>query len=154
MADTATDDEIFRLRIEQRLPWRAIGQRVGLSHTQARTRFYAANPPISDEEREAIRDEENAKLDDLEARWLQSFARSQPRPDAEGKPIPGTGDEAALQRALVGLDRVHARRVKLNGVAMPIKIDLRTSSSDLRESFKTFRGLNEEEGAPDADGDG
>lgn len=126
-------DEIYRLKVQRRLPWRAIAQEVGLGHEACRRRYLKSYPRITDEEREAQREIENDKLDDSEARWFEMYARARQ-----------SDDDQTAAKALDGMTRVHRSRVELNGLAVPVRREIVVTREDLENELDAFlMGLDE-----------
>jgi len=131
-------DQIVKMRSEQRLPWRLISERLGLSHDAARQAYWRAIPKTTEEDKQAIRDEENAKLDEMELEWSQMLIRN--RAEVRDGEIVKPGNDLMVARALDGLEKVHRDRSRLNGANAPVEVDLKATSSDILAKLKGIRG--------------
>lgn len=117
-------DEIYRMKVQRRLPWREIHRLLDtdLSVSALRQKYLRAYPRVTDQERAQQRELENEKLDDLEAHWMSLYLRNVPNAAREDNPA---GDEDYVVKALRGMNTVHKSRVTLNGLAEPkvVKIE-------------------------------
>lgn len=141
---TDVDDQIYDLRIRQRLPWREVGRRMGMSGPGAHRRFYRRMAQVDPAEIVAMRAEENAKLDDRESRamlvWTVAM-RGVPLLH-NGQPVlagfgpngePLAAVDRDLRTALASLreeHRVAQHRAKLNGLNPPTHIVIDDASAE------------------------
>lgn len=153
------DLAIFDARIRQGLSWRQVGERVNISFSSARQRFYRRMAKVTPAEVSEMRVEENFKLDEREQRALSVFAQAM-----IGKPIRYQGTivyelrdgetHAVMERDLDGalgalreLDRAARARYKLNGLEAPIKLlieDLGSPASEMAAALDAYlQGLND-----------
>ena len=133
----ALDHAIYDCKIRQKMSWRQVGREVNMSFSAARKRFYRRMAAVEVPEIQAMRQEENEKLDDREerARLVWRYAMAGTPVQVDGRPLHHERNDGTLiavidhdlRAALAALNAeatVAAQRARLNGLEAPIKLEI------------------------------
>jgi len=115
------DHAIYDARVRRHLPWRAVGEDVGLSFSWAREKFYKALAKVKAAELDEYRTEENMKYDEREQHLFHMFV--------EARRL-GPGGLLDATRAMREMNNISRQRRQLNGLDAPIRVDVTHTNDD------------------------